>query len=156
MSESAVKGAALGATAARPRARGGKGLSAVLPGIPQLLAGRWGAGGTAALVWIGLLWVSVTRPGRVLEALAGPWDAQLAVLTVVVGLAGAWAWSWRDVRKPDVPKTVGVSQWDLAARTFSRNRTAVAGLMVIVGLYLVALIAPLVTPFDPGFMGELR
>ena len=72
MSESAVNGAALGASAARPRARGGKGLSAVLPGIPQLLAGRWGAGGTAALAWIGLLWIAFTRPGRMGEALGGP------------------------------------------------------------------------------------
>lgn len=155
MSDSAVTLAATGHSAVRPRGRGGKPLSAVLPGAPQLLAGRWGAGGTALLVWVGFLWIVWRRLERVPAALGGPWDAKLAVFTLVMGVAGAWLWSWWDLRRPAAPKEVGVSQWDLALRTFSRNRTAVAGLMVIFGLYLVALVAPLLTPFDPTFQGDL-
>ena len=130
-------------------------LSAVLPGLPQLLAGRWGAGGTALLVWLGLLIVLVTRFGRVAAGVGGAWDERLAVGTLVVGLAAAWTWSWRDVGRSGEPKRVGVSQWDLAVRAFSKNRTAVAGLMAIVALYLVALLTPLLAPLDPTFQGDL-
>ena len=138
-----------------PRVRGGRALSAVLPGAPQLLAGRWGTGATALLVWGACLWILVSRPGRVAAALEGAWDGRLAVATLVAGLTAAWLWSWRDVARPAVPKQVGVSQWDLAVRAFSRNRTAVAGLVVIVGLYLLALLTPLLAPYHPSFQGDL-
>ena len=142
---------------ASPRARvvGGRGLSAVLPGLPQILAGRWGAGVMAALVWVGFIWVVLRRAERLGPALAGSWDQKLAVVTLFGGLAAAWLWSWRDVIRPDVRKEVGVSQWDLAVIAFSRNRTAVAGLIVIVALYLIALVTPLVSPYDPNFQGDL-
>jgi peptide/nickel transport system permease protein len=141
--------------AARPRIKGGRGTSALLPGVPQLLAGRWGAGATALLVWLTSLWVLLTRPGRVATAIVGTWDQRLAVGTLATGLLVSWLWSWRDVASPHDMKQVGVSQWDLAVRAFSRNRTAVAGLVVIVGLYLVALLTPLIAPYDPTFQGDL-
>lgn len=155
MSEAGVGAASSAEGRVRPRARGGKWLSAVLPGLPQLLAGRWGVGGTAVLVWLGLLSIVGAGVGRVGAALRGPADARFAVLILAAGLAGVWAWSWRDVQKPSVAKHEGVSQWDLMVRAFSRNQTAVAALMVIVGLYLVAAITPLIAPFDPSFQGNL-
>lgn len=130
-------------------------MSAVLPGAPQLAAGRWGSGATALLTWIGLLWICFARGERVVRGLTGAWDERLAVATVAAGLLASWFWSWRDVSLPDAPKVVGVSQWDLAVRTFSRNRTAVAGLMLIAGLYLVALVTPLIAPYDPNAPGSL-
>jgi len=130
-------------------------LSAVLPGLPQLLSGRWGAGATALLAWVGLLGIAATRLGRVLEAVGGSWNDKLAVVTLVVGLVAAWAWSWRDVVRGHEVKRVGVSQWDLAVRAFSRNRTAVAGLIVILALYVVALVTPLISPYDPALQGDL-
>jgi hypothetical protein len=45
--------------------KGGRGLSAFLPGLPQLLAGRWGGGVAALMVWVGGLWILMTRSGRV-------------------------------------------------------------------------------------------
>ena len=48
-----------------------------------------------------------------------------------------------------------MSQWELAARAFSRNPSAVTGLIVIVGLYLTAVVTPLVAPFDPTAQGDL-
>ncbi len=143
------------AVLAAPRIRGGRALSAVLPGLPQLLVGRWGTGGMALLVWVACLWILVTRPGRVGAALGGAWDERLAAGTLVASLLASWLWSWRDVVRPPERKQVGVSQWDLAVRAFSRNRTAVAGLIVIVGLYLVALLTPLIAPYDPTFQGDL-
>jgi len=136
-------------------AKGGRVLSAVLPGLPQLLVGRWGAGLTALLVWIGALVIVATDLGRVRAAFGGPWDAQLAVGGLLLSLAATWLWSWRDVSRPRQHKQVGVSQWDLAVIAFSKNRTAVAGLIVIVALYLVALLTPLISPYDPAFQGDL-
>jgi peptide/nickel transport system permease protein len=148
-------GVAAGTEWAPVRSRGGRPLSALLPGLPQLLAGRWGSGGFALALWASLLWIVLTRFERVRAAVGGDWDEQLAVGVAAVGLLGAWLWSWRDVSAPRELKWVGVSQWELAVRAFSRNRTAVAGLMVIVGLYVVALVTPLVAPHDPSFQGDL-
>ncbi|MBM4183276.1 MAG: ABC transporter permease [Gemmatimonadetes bacterium] len=142
-------------TTARARARGGRRLSAFLPGAPQLAAGRWGAGGLALLVWLGCLWVLVARLARVVEALGGSWDERLALATLVAALATVWGWSWWDAGRAEGPRRVGVSQWDLAVRAFSKNRTAVAGLMVIVVLYLIALLTPLLAPHDPALQGDL-
>lgn len=139
----------------RPRTVGGKSLSAVLPGVPQILAGRWGAGAMALLVWAGFLWVLLRRFDRLGPALAGAWDEKLAVGTVGVGLVASWLWSWLDIGRSDTRKEIGVSQWDLAVIAFSRNRTAVAGLIVIVALYLIALATPLISPYDPNFQGNL-
>ena len=135
--------------------RTARSLSAVAPGLPQLLAGRWGTGGTAFLVWISFLWLAAGRPGRVGAAAAGSWDERLAVLTLAVGLVASWAWSWRDVGRRWEAHGRGMGRWELTVRAFSRNRTAVAGLMVVVGLYLVALLAPLLAPVDPTVQGDL-
>lgn len=133
------------------RARGGGAsrLSLVLPGLPQLLAGRRGVGGVTLSVWIGLVWVLVARRDVVLRSLSGAWDERLAVGTLVAGLIAAWYWSWRDTKMERAGARAGVGQWELAMRAFSKNRTAVAGLILVVGLYLPALITPWITPADP-------
>jgi peptide/nickel transport system permease protein len=92
---------------------------------------------------------------RVAAAFGGAWDERLALGALVAALAGSWAWSWRDVAKPRARAQVGVSQWDLTTRAFAKNRTAVAGLMIIVGMYLLALLTPFLAPHDPSFQGDL-
>ncbi len=139
----------------RRRVVGGRRLSALLPGAPQLLAGRWGSGAAALLVWVGFLWVLATRWARVRAGWGGAWDERLAVASLFIGLVGVWAWSWRDAARPFHARSVAVSQWDLAVRAFSRNRTAVAGLIVVGALYAVALLTPLLAPFDPNLQGNL-
>jgi len=107
------------------------------------------------LAWSSFLWIIGARTERLRAAFTGPWDERLAAWTVVAGLACAWLWSWRDAGRPVVERAVAVSQWDLAAKAFARNRTAVAGSIVIVGLYALALVTPLVAPYDPNFQGNL-
>jgi peptide/nickel transport system permease protein len=123
----------------------------VLPGLPQLLAGRWGVGGVALSVWIGFAWVLVARHDVVRRSLSGAWDERLAVGSLVAGLLAAWYWSWRDTntKMECAGARAAVGQWELAVRAFSKNKTAVAGLILVVGLYLLALITPLITPDDP-------
>jgi peptide/nickel transport system permease protein len=45
--------------------------------------------------------------------------------------------------------------WRGSARAFARNRLAVLGLILIAVLYLVALFAPVLAPFDPAAQGPL-
>jgi len=107
-------------------------------------------------VWLACLWVLVSRFGRVAAAPGGAWDERLAFVTLVVAIVGAWVWSWWDVGRAE--RAAGgavVTPWDLAVRAFSKNRTAVAGLMAIVALYLVALLTPLIAPHDPTLQGDL-
>jgi len=112
-------------------------------------------GTTALLAWAAAVWIVLSRPGRVAAAAGGAWDERLALGTLGACLSAAWLWSWRDVRRAHEPREVGVSQWALALRAFSRNRTAVAGLVVVVALYLVALLTPLIAPYDPTLQGDL-
>ncbi len=127
----------------------------MLPGLPQLLAGRWGVGLAALLTWLGMLSIAIARLDRIVAAVTGSWDDQVAVATLVVAVVTSWIWSWRDVARSHEPVEVGVSQWALAMRAFSKNRTAVAGLIVIVGLYLLALVTPLISPYDPNVQHDL-
>ncbi len=138
----------------RVRSRGGRVLSALLPGAPQLLAGRFGAGGSALLVWLGLLAVLVLGWDRVRTASGGSLDDRVALATLLTGLSLAWIWSWRDIERPYV-RWVGVSQWALAGRAFGRNRLAVLGAVGILTLYLIALLTPFLAPSDPGALGNL-
>ncbi len=139
----------------RRRAVGGVTLSAVAPGLGQVLAGRWTVGVPALAVWVGLLWIAVVRFDRLRAALRGPWDARLAVVVLVLGLAASWIWSRRDVRAVRERQSSGTSLWGLTLHAFARNRTAVLGLMAIGAFYVLALLTPLLAPFDPTFQGNL-
>ena len=142
------------APAAR-RTRRARSLSVVLPGAPQLLAGRVGTGLAALVVWVGLLAVLALDWERVVAAPGGSLDDRVAVATLVVGLATAWIWSLRDVARGEHLRWVGVSQWVLAGRAFSRNRLAVFGAVAILALYLVALLTPLLAPHAAAALSDL-
>jgi peptide/nickel transport system permease protein len=135
--------------------RRGLALSAVLPGLPQLVAGRWGVGGLGLTVWIALLAVLLTRWARFAAGWGGPLDHQIASLTVVVGLLGTWGWSMLDVSRPVELERSSMGQWRLAAQAFKKNRIAVIGAMVVVWIYLIALVTPLIAPHDPDLQGPL-
>jgi peptide/nickel transport system permease protein len=81
----------------------------------------------------------------------GSLDDYLAAATLLLSLIGIWALAQYDLqwgaRRAAGP--VGDSQWRIASRHFKRSHLALAGLAMIVLLYLVALLAPLLAPFDP-------
>jgi peptide/nickel transport system permease protein len=130
-------------------------LGIIMPGLPQILAGRWGSGVMVVLTWVGMLWIVIARGPRVVSVTLSTWDGRLAWVTVAIALVASWVWSWRDQQGSSVVSAVGVSQWALAVRAFSKNRTAVAGLILIVAMYLIALVTPLIAPHDPGFQYDL-
>ncbi len=133
----------------------GLSLSVVLPGMPQMLKGRWGVGGVSLMVWVGLLGVLLTRWARFAAGWSGPLDHQVASLTVVAGLLGTWGWSMFDVSRPVESERNGMGQWSLAAQAFRKNRIAVVGVMIVVAIYLIALVTPLIAPHDPATQGSL-
>ena len=135
------------------RRRGGVTVSTVLPGLPQILAGRWGVGGTALLSWVlavGALvlgWDRISAPGSYGV------DEAVALVALVVSLTGSWIWSFRDVRSDATSRHA--SSWEPTIRAFSRNRLAVLGVFGIVAACLLAVLAPFVAPYDPTALGDL-
>ena len=140
------------------RERGGALLSMALPGLPQLLAGRLLAGALALGSWTTCLLVGVIRWERVRAAWAGPVDHQLALATLVALGVGAWLWSLRDVQGRGSGSRDGAGESGVVVELqtgLRRNRVALAASLFIGGLYLVALLTPLLAPFDPTIQGDL-
>jgi peptide/nickel transport system permease protein len=140
-------------------------LSVVLPGAGHLATGwlvrgvafllSWGA--LLGVLWLG--WETVFGPPAAL-------DEWVAVLSLVGALLLVWGLALRHllaVRSHAAAVAEGTaadgragdSQWAIAARHFRRNGLAMAGLVVVVLLYLVAVLAPLIAPFDPIAQGNL-
>jgi peptide/nickel transport system permease protein len=138
-----------------PRVKGGLWLAAVLPGAPQLLAGRWGIGAAVLFTWTNSWAVAVLRTERVLAALTESLDDRVALLTLLLGLVGSVWWSVSDSRRDPNESDGGLSQWTLAGRAFRKNRLAVFGLILIYVFYWVALMTPFLAPFDPIEQGAL-
>jgi len=131
--------------------RGLRPLGLMLPGAPQLLAGRWTAG-PALVAWMGIAALLVWRRDRVVAAVSGPWDLRLAVAVAVTTLAGVWLWSSRSL---EGRQAVGEDRGSPVIAAFMERRLAVAGVLAVGALFLVALLAPLLAPFDPGAQGDL-
>ncbi len=146
-------------TGARPRARpagpGGRVLSLVAPGLPQLLAGRAAVGAPVLAAWAGLIWLAAARWERVAAAPGGPWDHRLALAVLVAALVGCPAWSWWELGRPARRSGGGEGPWALVLRAFRRDGTAVAGAWVVAALGLGVLLVPFLAPFDPAFQGDL-
>jgi peptide/nickel transport system permease protein len=135
-------------------------LSAVLPGAGQLATGVWVKGMWLLLAWGAALGTLYLTWGRVEEAFAAPLtpvDVMVALATLVVILLGVWGWAMYDLtvraRRPKNRK--GVSQWSIAAKHFRKNRIAMAGMIVMILLYVITLITPLIAPFDPAEQGDI-
>ena len=146
---------------------------ALVPGLPQLLSGQWRVGLPALCSWLFLAGIAVTRRDRIMAILgsnpftpsgSGPGslpqpvpglDGWIAVVTLLSGLVGIWIWSSRDARARALERSSALGQGAIALRAFGRHRLAMAGLGAIIAFYVVALLAPLVAPFDPLFQGDL-
>jgi peptide/nickel transport system permease protein len=140
-------------------------LSALLPGAGHLATG-WPVRGAALLVtWgalLGVLWLG----WEVAFGPPGALDEWIAVVALGTMLLLVWGLSLRHMlgaRSHAAAVAAGVaaesragdSQWAIAARHLRRNSVAMTGLVVVVLLYVMALLAPLIAPFDPIAQGDL-
>jgi len=87
-------------------------------------------------------------------AWAAGWDQRLAAAVLVAVLVALWVWGWREARGKSPGPADEIPGHPVRER-FVRNRPAVVGLWVVGVLCLVALLAPLLTPFDPTVQGSL-
>lgn len=125
-------------------------LSVVLPGSGHLAVGAWARGMLLLFAWGLLLAVAWLAWPRIAAIPArGSLEGYAAVATLVLALAVVWVFSFRDLRPRRARPAGGDSQWAIAARLFRRDRLAMTGLAIVVLLYLIALLAPLIAPYDP-------
>ncbi|HSJ05707.1 MAG TPA: oligopeptide ABC transporter permease [Longimicrobiales bacterium] len=125
-------------------------LSALLPGTGHALLGEWLRGITFLLPWGVLLALAWWAWERIVVARTGGMENHVALATLAGLMLILWGGALWDlsVRRRRVVSG-GDSQWTIAARQFRRNRLAIAGLAIVIVLYLVALLAPLLAPYDP-------
>jgi peptide/nickel transport system permease protein len=143
-----------------PATPGQLGLTAILPGGGHLVRGEWLAGTALAFTWAFLLSVAFLSWGRIVGTFTAPRipvDGVVSIASLVAMLAGIWAWAMYDlkVRAARKPRRYGDSQWTIAVRHFRKNRLAMAGLAVMLFLYIVTLLTPLIAPHDPTAQGDI-
>lgn len=124
--------------------------SVVLPGAGHALLGEWLRGVMLLLPWGVLLGLVYWAWERISDLAGASLDDYIAITTLLGIMLLVWSWALWDltVRRRNAIER-GDSQWAIAVRQFRRNRLALAGLAIIVVLYLVALLAPLIAPYDP-------
>ncbi|HEX8695316.1 MAG TPA: oligopeptide ABC transporter permease [Longimicrobium sp.] len=134
--------------------------SALLPGLGHLLRGEWRLGMTLLISWgilLGLLFLSWSRIVGMRALRRVPVDMYVAVASLAALLLVVWGWALYDltVRAKRPKRLHGDSQWSIAARHFRKNRLAMAGLAVMLLLYVVTLVTPLIAPYDPAEQGNI-
>ncbi|HEX9107301.1 MAG TPA: oligopeptide ABC transporter permease, partial [Longimicrobiales bacterium] len=133
-------------------------LNVVLPGAGQVVAGSVARGMLFLLPWAFLLaclyigWGALGRiAARANHPGAGDW---VAVAGLAATMVLVWAAALADLlaarrRAERGAQPRGDAQWRIAARHFKKSRLATAGVFVIFVLYAVAILAPLLAPYDP-------
>jgi peptide/nickel transport system permease protein len=102
------------------------------------------------LTWGALLGTLFFTRARVFNVTAGTLDDYIAVATLVLLLAAVWGYALFDLTlAPERREARGDSQWRIASRHFRKSRVALSGLVILVLMYLIALLAPLLAPYDP-------
>ncbi len=147
----AEEGGALALEAPPAASAAARVLSAVLPGAGHIAIGAWARGAALLLAWAALLAVAFFARDRIAAvATDGSLEDYVAVTTLALALGAVWFVAFRDLRpRARSIDAGGDSQWRIAARLLRRDRLAMTGLAIIVVLYLVALLAPLIAPYDP-------
>ena len=126
--------------------------SAILPGLGHIISGAPTRGMLFVLAWglfLGILLIARDRVFGV--ASSRSIDDYVALTTMALGLASIWGMALYEltIGKRKAASAIGDSQWKIATRHFKKSKLALAGLGMLVALYLIALLAPLIAPYDP-------
>lgn len=126
-------------------------LSAILPGSGHVVVGEWLRGLMMLLPWGAILGLLYWARERVVGVQNASLDDYVAFATLIALLFFLWVSSLWDltIRRSRPQSVKGDSQWTIAARQFKRNKPALVGMGVILLLYVVALLAPVLAPYDP-------
>lgn len=128
---------------------------AFIPGLGHLALGRRFKGAHLLTVTAAGVFLLIWRAERVAAAFSSrAIDQWIASLVLIGSLSLAIAYSRRDVgrllEQGDQPSVVNKSPWGVAIRRFKENKLAVVSVYMIVLLYVVALLTPLLAPYDPS------
>ncbi len=128
---------------------------AFIPGLGHLALGRRSKGAHLLTVTAAGVFLLIWRAERVAAAFSSrAIDQWLASLVLIGSLSLAIAYSRRDVGRllvqGEQPPVVNKSPWRVAIRRFKENKLAVISVYVIVLFYVVALLTPLLAPYEPS------
>lgn len=128
---------------------------AFVPGLGHLALGRRAKGVHLLTVALSAAFVFVWRSERVAAAFtSGAVDQWTAALFLIGSLLFVVVYSRWDVHRllerGDEPAAVNKSPWRVAVRRFRANTLAVVSVYMIAGLYIAALLTPLIAPYDPS------
>ncbi len=130
-----------------------------IPGLGHIVLGQGARGFSLAVGWLLIIALMFGRFDRFAGAFATAFvDRWLASLTLIAILAGLVVFSRRDVRRllrPDDRDSHRKDPLRVALRRFRENRLALGAIWVIAALYLTALLAPILTFYDPAAIPEV-
>jgi len=129
-----------------------------LPGLGHLSLGQPGRGIRLSLFALGVALLMAWRWERFAGAFATPFVDRWAASLFLVALLGGAVWYSRwDTRHwlRDRGAKPGKSPWRLAMRRFRQHRLAVYSIYVILFLYAVAILAPILAPYDPSAIPDI-
>ena len=131
----------------------------IIPGAGHLVLGRRRRGIHLLLFALVIILILSWRWETFLNAFHTQFfDHWLAALFLVAALAGSVIFSVWDIRRLLTGDTKALqtrSPLQVARRRFLANRLAVGSLYVIGALYFLALLAPVLTPYDPAAIGNV-
>ena len=125
--------------------------SAILPGVGHVMSGAVTRGMLFLITWGLFLGILLVSRDRVFGSVARSMDDYIATGTVLLALAAVWGLALYDltIGRRKAASATGDSQWRIATRHFQKSKLALVGLVLLALLYLIALLAPLIAPYDP-------
>ncbi len=144
----------------RASRRRGVVLRAFVPGLGHLVLGRVGRGVRITLFTAAVIVLMAWRWDRFSGAFSTPFfDRWLASIFLILLLVGAvWYSRWdvgRILRESGEEKRRGKSPWKMAMRRFRENRLAAYSIYVILLFYALAILAPILAPYDPAAIPDV-
>jgi peptide/nickel transport system permease protein len=126
---------------------------ALVPGLRDISCGRRKLGAYILFMLAFLVIVLFTSFDELVAGLRkGRIEMWVAAAVILASFAGVWAREIRAAVRPPAPvrRRREVSPWSITVQQFKKNRMATFGLSCMILLYFVALLAPLIAPYDPN------
>ncbi|MGD8727250.1 MAG: ABC transporter permease, partial [Gemmatimonadales bacterium] len=130
-----------------------------VPGVAHLRVGRVARGTWLFVCVFACVWLMAWRWERFSGAFSTPhadrWLASAFLVVLVIGLVWFSRWDIHRMRSASAEAQRGKGPWSVAMRRFRHNRLAVASVYVIALMYVVAILAPLLAPYDPAAIPDV-